>query len=193
MSSQPLHDLPEPKEVSDAVTKKYVDDLKADNVGVGNFDGGGSPFFKENGNYQATHTINMGFKKLLNLSTPSELYEAATKEYVDDKDAGIKKEVDEVKKAIYERPHIITVHAHYYGPLRKDEYQFAFGGSTIDSDGTTGFLVPQKAYIRNVKVKIKPGKELYNIQTKGDIFTIFINNDNYKKNRCNNLSILVWS
>ena len=44
---------------------------------------GGSPFFKENGNYQATHAINMGFKKLLNLSTPSEPYEAATKEYVD--------------------------------------------------------------------------------------------------------------
>ena len=45
---------------------------------------GGSPFFKENGNYQAKHALNMGFKKLLNLSTPSEPYEAATKEYVDD-------------------------------------------------------------------------------------------------------------
>ena len=58
-------------------------------------EGGVSSFFKENGNYQATHAINMAFKKLLNLSTPSELYEAATKEYVD------------------QRPHNIVVHTHY--------------------------------------------------------------------------------
>ena len=118
MASQPLNDLPEPKEVSDAVSTKYVDDLIADNVGVGKIDGGGSPFFKENGNYQATHSI-MGLKKLLNLSTPSEPYEAATKEYVDDKDAGIRKVVDDVKKTFDERPHISAVHAHYHGPLRK--------------------------------------------------------------------------
>ena len=52
MASQPLRDLTEPKETSDAATKKYVDDLIADNVGLGNMNGGGSPFFKENGNYQ---------------------------------------------------------------------------------------------------------------------------------------------
>ena len=44
--SQPLRDL----RMSDAVTKKYVDDLIADNVGDIN-GGRGSPFFKENGNY----------------------------------------------------------------------------------------------------------------------------------------------
>ena len=55
MASQPLNDLPEPKEVSDAVTKKYIDDLKADNVGAGNIGGGGSPFFK--GGYFTSHRI----------------------------------------------------------------------------------------------------------------------------------------
>ena len=74
MASKPLNDLPEPKEVSDSVTKKYVDDLIANKVGAGNTDGGGSPFFRENGKYQATHSINMGFKKLSNLSTPSKLF-----------------------------------------------------------------------------------------------------------------------
>ena len=83
MASQPLRDLTEPKETSDAATKKYVDDLIADNVGEGNMNGGGSPFFKENGNYQASHVINMGFKKLLNLPTPSDPYEAVRKIYVD--------------------------------------------------------------------------------------------------------------
>ena len=70
MASQPLRNLTEPKEMSDAVTKKYVNDLIADNVGVGNMNGGGCPFFKENGNYQASLAINMGFKKLLNLLHP---------------------------------------------------------------------------------------------------------------------------
>ena len=81
MASQPLKDLPEPKEMSDAVTKEYVDDLIADNVGVGNMNGGGSPFFKECGNYQASHMINMGFKKLLNLSTPSDPHMRLTERF----------------------------------------------------------------------------------------------------------------
>ena len=111
MALQPLNDLPEPKKTSDAVTKKYVDDLIADNVGVGNMNGGVSPFFKKNGNYQATLAINMAFKKLLNLSTTSEPFEAATKDYVDKvvnddgkyvdhKNANIKKEVDELIKLL---------------------------------------------------------------------------------------------
>ena len=83
MASQPLKDLTEPKETSDAATKKYVDDLIADNVGAGNMNGDGSPFFKENGNYQASYAINMGFKKLLNLPSPSDPYEAVRKIYVD--------------------------------------------------------------------------------------------------------------
>ena len=36
MASQPLNDLALPKKTSDAVTKKYVDDMIAGNVGVGN-------------------------------------------------------------------------------------------------------------------------------------------------------------
>ena len=132
MASQSLIDLPEPKKTSCAANKKYVDDLIADNVGVGNMNSGGSPFFKENGNYQATHAINMALKKLLNLSTPSELYEAATKEYVN------------------KRPHII---ANRYGPLRKSEYQFAFEGSVIQTVGSTGFLVPQSGRIKKGTIK----------------------------------------
>ena len=50
-------------------TKEYADKV-----------GGGSPFLKENGNYKATHTINMA---LLNLHKPTEPYDAATKDYVD--------------------------------------------------------------------------------------------------------------
>ena len=52
-------------------------------MGKGKISGGGSPFFKENDNFKATYAIDMGFKKLLNLSSPSEPSDAATKKYVD--------------------------------------------------------------------------------------------------------------
>ena len=136
MASQPLRDLTEPKETSDAVTKKYVDDLIADNVGEGNMNGGGSPFFKENGNYQASHTINMAFKKLLNLSTPSEPFEAATKEYADKK------------------THIIAVSTYHCGDLIKGEYQFTFGGNKCEK---SGLLMPRSVRIKRIKVRLIGG------------------------------------
>ena len=148
MVSQPLNDLPEPKQTSNAVTKKYVDDLIVDNVADIN-GGGGSPFFKENGKYRATHVINMAFKKLLKLSTPLEPFEAATKEYVDD----VKEKVDDVKKMIDEKSHIIAVHASYHGKLIKDKYQLSFGGSTINPNSSSGFLVPHSGRIKTIKLK----------------------------------------
>ena len=83
MNGNTLFNLPNPENIQDAATKKYVDSLIAENVGKGNISGGGSPFFKENDNFKATYAIDMGFKKLLNLSLPSEPSDAATKKYVD--------------------------------------------------------------------------------------------------------------
>ena len=83
MNGNTLFNLPNPENLQDAATKKYVDNLMAETVGEGNISGGGSPFFKENDNFKATYAINMGFKKLLNLSAPSEPSDAATKKYVD--------------------------------------------------------------------------------------------------------------
>ena len=60
-----------------------MDNLIAENVGKGNISDGGSQFFKENDNFKATHTIDMRFKKMLNLLAPSEPSDAATKKYAD--------------------------------------------------------------------------------------------------------------
>ena len=57
-----------------------------------------SPFFKENGNYQASYTINMAFNKLLNLHNPTEPHEATTKEYVDVYFDETKENVENYKK-----------------------------------------------------------------------------------------------
>ena len=82
MNGNTLFNLPNPENLQDAATKTYVDNLMAENVGEGNISGGGSPFFKEN-DFKATYAIDMGFKKLLNLSAPSEPSDAATKKYAD--------------------------------------------------------------------------------------------------------------
>ena len=134
-----------------------MDDLIADNVG--NIGGGGSPFFKENGNYQATHAINMAFKKLLNLSTPSEPFEAATKNYVDNKDDDMKKYVDDkdddMKKYVEDRSHVIAINARYSGKLLKGKYKFAFAGNATDyDDDRLGFAAPYIGFIRHVEFRI---------------------------------------
>ena len=90
---------------------------------------------KQGGTYAIKRDLDMGFKKLLNLSVPSELFEAATKDYVD------------------KRPHIIAVHTQYHGNLhwgqisvhfwRKHRLQIRYG-----------FLVPQSGRIKKIRVKI---------------------------------------
>ena len=68
-----------PKHSEDAVPRSFVDDM----VKTIKEKTKESPFFKENGNYQALSSINMGFNELLNLKKPTEPHEATTKEYVD--------------------------------------------------------------------------------------------------------------
>ena len=97
MGGNTLYNVSDPVNPQDVATKKYADKV-----------GEGSPFFKENGNYKATHTINMAYQK------PTEPYDAATKDYVD----------------YISKTHIITTTASYHGDLIKGDYQFTFGGSS---------------------------------------------------------------
>ena len=56
------------------------------------------PFLKENGNYQALATFNMGFNRLLNLPKPIDPYEVARKDYVDSYFDETKENVENYKK-----------------------------------------------------------------------------------------------
>ena len=78
----------------------------------------------------------MAYKKLLNLSTPSEPFEAATKEYVDKK------------------THIIAVSTYHCGDLIKGEYQFTFGGNKCEK---SWFLMPYSGRIKRIKVRLIGG------------------------------------
>ena len=144
MALQMLRDLAECKKTSDAVSKKYVDDLIADNVGDIN-GGGGSPFFKENGNYQATYAINMAFKKLLNLSTPSKPYEAATKNYVDDSIIKVEEKINNnssVKSLIWAR---------YKGALSPDD-----GNLKLNFFGKEEqYFLPVQGVVKKVMIILK--------------------------------------
>ena len=90
-----------PKHTEDAVPRSFVDDMvktieeKVEKVKEKIKE---SPFFKENGNYQASYTINMAFSKLLNLSKPTEPHEVTTKEYVDVYFDETKENVENYKK-----------------------------------------------------------------------------------------------
>ena len=90
-----------PKDESDAVPRMFVDDIakeleeKIQKIKEKSEE---RPFFKENGNYQALSSINMGFNKLLNLHKPTEPHEVTTKEYVDVYFDETKENVENYKK-----------------------------------------------------------------------------------------------
>ena len=112
------------------------------------------PFLKENGNYQASTSINMDFNKLLNLQKPTEPYDAVTKDYVD----YVEKEI---KEKLEKKPHLITVYANYTGPLFYNKFQFSFGGNEA-KNSVTGFLIPQSGRIKKIKMRTPINKESFN-------------------------------
>ena len=96
----------------------------------------------------------MGFKKLLNLPTPSDPYEAARKIYVDETVTNVATDV--VDKTMKQRTHLIAATASYHGDLIKGDYQFTFGGSSVKTDKKhmfNGFLMPYSGYIKNFVLK----------------------------------------
>ena len=155
-----------PKDESDAVPRRFVDSMikeveeKIQKIKEKSEE---RPFLKENGNYQASTSINMNFNKLLNLQKPTEPYDAATKDYVD----YITKEIKEKQ--------IIAVHARYCGPLEKGDYPFKFGGNSLENCEIkinkeikgliSGFVMPHPGYIRKT---ICEGVAYINLNTAAD-------------------------
>ena len=101
MNFNNIRNLGLPKDESDAVPRRFVDEMikeveeKVKKVKEKSEE---RPFFKENGNYQALFSINMGFNRLLNLHKPTEPHEATTKEYVDVYFDETKENVENYKK-----------------------------------------------------------------------------------------------
>ena len=76
------------------------------------------------------------------------------------------------KKYADKRLHIIAVHTSYHGSLRKDEYQFDFGGN-ISPYFNTAFCVPHSCHIKRIRMKIMYGRiGVRCLSTFGSYFTI---------------------
>ena len=160
-----------PKDESDAVPKRFVDSIikeveeKIQKIKEKSEE---RPFLKENGNYQASTSINMNFNKLLNLQKPTEPYDAATKDYVD----YVEKEI---KEKIKKKKQIIAVHANYCGPLEEGDYPFKFGGDSLENCEIkiskeikgliSGFVMPHPGYIKKT---ICEGVAYINLNTAAD-------------------------
>ena len=147
-----------PKDESDAVPRRFVDSMikeveeKVQKVKEKSEE---RPFLKENGNYQASTSINMNFNKLLNLQKPTEPYDAVTKDYVD----YVEKEI---KEKLEKRKHLISVHARYCGDLKNGKYQFKFNGGNFENceeiigqyedlkGSITGFVMPHSGGIKKI-------------------------------------------
>ena len=135
-----IENLPEPKEDSDAATKKCVDDV-AKTLTLE------EALVRENGGYNVANAyININFNNIKNIGEPGHISDAATKGYVDNSIN------DVVDKAINQRTHLITAHASYQGDLIKGEYQFTFGGVSVQTYKKhwkfNGFLMPHSGYIK---------------------------------------------
>ena len=103
-----IENLPEPREDSDAATKKYVDDV-AKTLTLE------EALIKENGGYNIANAyINMNYNSIRNLGEPNNPADAVTKSFME----------NSVSKAIQKRTHVIAAHASYHGDLIKGDYQF---------------------------------------------------------------------
>ena len=128
-----IENLPEPREDSDAATKKYVDDV-AKTLTLE------EALIKENGGYNIANAyINMNYNSIRNLGETNNPADAVTKSFMENSVSKaindvLEKDInDVVDKAINQRTHLITAHASYHGDLIKGEYQFTFGGSSVST------------------------------------------------------------
>ena len=159
-----IENLPEPREDSDAATKKYVDDV-AKTLTLE------EALIEENGGYNVANAyINMNFNNIKNIGEPGHISDAVTKGYVDNSVN------DVVDKAMKQRTHLTVAHASYQGDLIKGEYQFTFGGTSVQTYKKqwklNGFLMPHSGYIKRfvledfgLKFYYDSGDEKYTIPT----------------------------
>ena len=140
-----MENLPKPLEDGDAVNKKYVDGIVEDlTLKQG--------LIRENGGFNLVDSyINMNFNNIRNVGLPNHEADAVPRSFVDDM-------VKEVEKKIKKRKQLIAASASYHGDLIKGDYQFTWGGQSMNSykkhDIFSGFLVPSSGYIKKFEISI---------------------------------------
>ena len=140
-----MENLPEPLEDGDAVNKKYVDGVVEDlTLKQG--------LIRENGGFNLVDSyINMNFNNIRNVGYPKHNEDAVPRSFVDEE---IKTTLRQVQNQFKQLNQLVSVCGSYYGKLKKDEYQFTFGGTIFngrfnDLGRLNGFLVPANGVLKN--------------------------------------------
>ena len=134
-----MENLPDPVDDKDAVNKKYIDDV-VENLTLK------QGLIRENGGFNLVDSyINMNFHNIRNVGLPKDESDAVPRRFVDS-------EIKEVEEKINKSKQLIAVHASYTGPLKKEKYQFTFGGNE-PKNAYTGFLIPHSGRFKKIKMK----------------------------------------
>ena len=140
-----MENLPEPLEDGDAVNKKYVDGIVEDlTLKQG--------LVRENGGFNLVDSyINMNFNNIRNVGLPKHEADAVPRSFVDEE---IKTIIKQVQNQFNELNQLVSVSGSFYGNLKKDDYQFTFGGPILNGklnelDRFNGFLVPANGVLKN--------------------------------------------
>ena len=146
IDNQKMENLPEPEEDGDAVNKKYVDGvIESLTLKQG--------LIRENGGFNLVDSyINMNFNNIRNVGNPIHSADATPKNYVDKEIRDNIKDV--VTNQLKELNQLVSVSASCYENLKKDDYQFTFGGPILNGklnlqDKYNGFLVPANGVIKH--------------------------------------------
>ena len=154
-----MENLPDPVDEKDAVNKKYIDGIVEDlTLKQG--------LVRENGGFNLVDSyINMNFNNIRNVGNPIHSADAVPRSFVDDMIGSLKETTEKttvdaftrlgkmLTNGLKKRKHIIAASASYHGDLIKGDYQFTFGGQSMNSykkhDVFSGFLVPSSGYIKS--------------------------------------------
>ena len=140
-----MENLPKPLEDGDAANKKYVDEIVEDlTLKQG--------LIRENGGFNLVDSyINMNFNNIRNVGLPNHEADAVPRSFVDEE---IKTAMKRVENQFKELNQLVSVCGSCYGNLKKDNYQFTFGGPILngklnDLDRFNGFLVPANGVLKH--------------------------------------------
>ena len=149
-----MENLPDPVDEKDAVNKKYIDEI-VENLTLK------QGLIRENGGFNLVDSyINMNFNNIRNLGIPKNENDGVPRKFVDDMIKEVEEKIQKIDDDIKKRTHIISVTASYQGDLIKDDFQFTFGGQSVEKsykhNRYNGFLVPYYGYIKSFEIEI-PG------------------------------------
>ena len=140
-----MENLPDPVDEKDAANKKYIDGI-IENLTLK------QGLIRENGGFNLVDSyINMNFHNIRNVGLPKDEADATPKNYVDKE---IKIILGQIQNQIKLLNQLVSVCGSFYGNLKKDNYQFTFGGPILngklnDLDRLNGFLVPANGVLKN--------------------------------------------